>query len=70
MDIQIRSISTQDVKIAQRALETIGFKTIKEGDAVDAYWVDMTVPKKFDHGECTVKLGVEGEEKEVDITWP
>ncbi len=70
MNIEIRSTLTTDVKIAQRALETIGFKTVKEGDAVDAYWVDMTVPEKFAHGECTVKLGVEGEKKEVHLEWP
>ena len=69
MNIEIRSVSTQDVKIAQRALETIGFKTVKEGDCVEAYWVELTVPKKFAHGECTVILGVEEFAREVDIKW-
>jgi len=45
--IHIRSIITEDVKIAQKALESIGFKTIKEGDASDAYWIDMSVPDKY-----------------------
>lgn len=69
MKIEIRSTSTQDVKIAQRALETIGFKTVTEGDSVEAYWVEMTVPKKFAHGECTVKLGIEENAREVDLKW-
>lgn len=72
MEITIRSVSTEDVKIAQIALETIGFKTIKEGDAVDAYWVTMSVPEnsKFSHGECNVKLkhGLKKEE-EMTIRW-
>ncbi len=51
MEIQIRSVSTQDVKIVQRALETIGFKTMREGDCAEAYWVNMTVPEKFAHRE-------------------
>lgn len=69
MNIEIRSISTQDVKIAQRALESIGFKTIKEGDAVDAYWVDMSVPEKFAHGECKVTLKCGDKEDDVTIRW-
>lgn len=58
MDIVIRSVSTVDVKIAQRALEKIGFKTVTEGDAIDAYWVRLSVPEnsEFSHGECTVML--------------
>src|SRR3990167_478081 len=55
MNIEIRSVSTQDVKIAQRALETVGFMTVKEGDCVEAYWVELSVPEKFAHGECKVK---------------
>ena len=69
MNIEIRSVSTQDVKIAQRALETIGFKTVKEGDCVEAYWVELKVPKKFAHGECTVTLGIEESAREVDLKW-
>jgi hypothetical protein len=70
MNIQIRSISTKDVKIAQVALESIGFVTTREGDAVDAYWVEMSVPEKFAHGECKVTLlyGVK-ENEEVTIKW-
>jgi hypothetical protein len=70
MNIQIRSVSTKDVKIAQRALETIGFKTVKEGDAVDAYWAEMSVPEKFAHGKCNVTLlyGVK-ENEDVTIRW-
>lgn len=70
MNIEIRSVSTKDVKIAQRALESIGFKTVKEGDCVEAYWVEMSVPETFAHGECKVKLSAGMlEEKEVEIKW-
>lgn len=60
MNIEIRSVSTQDVKIAQKALESIGFKTIKEGDCCEAYWVDLEVPEKYQHIDCVVKEGVPG----------
>lgn len=70
MNITIRSVSTHHVKIAQKALETIGFQTVKEGDCIEAYWVELSVPEKFAHGECKVKLSAGMiEEKEVDITW-
>lgn len=70
MNIEIRSTITHDVKIAQAALETIGFKTLKEGDAIDAYWVEMTVPEIFAHGKCKVVIGVEGiNQKEVELKW-
>ncbi len=49
MNIEIRSVSTQDVKVAQKVLESIGFKTIKEGDCCEAYWVDLEVPEKYQH---------------------
>lgn len=67
--ITIRSVSTQDVKIAQRALETVGFETMREGDAVDAYWVELSVPKKFSHGECVVSLGIDEQKRDVTIIW-
>lgn len=70
MNITIRSVSTQDVKIAQRALETIGFQTVQEGDCIDAYTVELSVPEEFAHGECRVKLSAGMlEEKEVEIKW-
>ena len=55
-EIEIRSISTADVKIAQQALESIGFSIIEEGDCVEAYWVRMYVPPEFSQGKCVVKL--------------
>ena len=68
--IEIRSVSTEDVKIAQKALETVGFKTIEEGDAVDAYWVRLSVSEKFSQGECTVRLKAGLlEEKDTVIKW-
>jgi len=45
--IEIRAISTRDVKIAQAGLEKIGFKTVSEGDAIDAYWVEMSAPEEY-----------------------
>ena len=45
--ITIRSTSTEDVKIAQKALETIGFITVKEYDTVESYNVEMSVPDKY-----------------------
>lgn len=68
--IEIRSVSTEDVKIAQKGLETIGFKTIEEGDAIDAYWVRLYVPEKFSQGECIVRLKAGLlEEKDTEIKW-
>ena len=68
--IEIRSVSTEDVKIAQKALEMVRFKTIEEGDAIDAYWVRLSVPEKFSHGECTVRLRAGLlEEKDTIIKW-
>jgi len=54
MNIHIRSISTQDIKVAQKALELIGFETIDEGDSSDAYWIHLKVPEKYQHITCTV----------------
>lgn len=69
-EIEIRSVSTSDVKLAQKALETIGFRTIEEGDAVDAYWVRLSVPEKFSKGKCVVRLKVGMlEEKDTLIEW-
>lgn len=48
-EIEIRSISTEDVKIAQKALETIGFKTIEEGNCAEEYRIKLSVPEKFSH---------------------
>jgi len=45
--IIIRSTSTTDVKIAQKALESIGFKTIKEFDTVQSYNIELNVPNKY-----------------------
>lgn len=45
-EIIIRSTSTNDVKIAQKALENIGFKTIKEFDNVEAYNIILSVPSE------------------------
>jgi len=53
--ISIRSTSTEDVKIAQKALESIGFKTVKEGDCCEAYWVDMEVPEEHAHIDVVVQ---------------
>lgn len=54
--IEIRSIITNDVKIAQKALETIGFKTKDEGDSIDAYWVKLFAPYKYDVDRNETKL--------------
>lgn len=68
--IEIRSVSTEDVKIAQKGLETIGFKIVEEGDAIDTYWVKLSVPKKFSEGECVVRLKAGlSEEKDTVIKW-
>ena len=68
--IEIRSISTEDVKIAQKGLEMVGFKTVEEGDAIDAYWVRLSVPEKFSQGECIVRLKTGLlEEKDTVIKW-
>lgn len=67
MYIEIRSILVQDVKIAQIALESVGFQTVKEGDAVDTYYVEMSVPEKFAHGECKVTVLYRMKENE-DVT--
>jgi len=45
--IIIRSVSTTDVKIAQKALESIGFKTIKEFDTAQSYNIELNVPNKY-----------------------
>lgn len=66
-EIEIRSVSTEDVKIAQKALEMIGFKTVEEGDCIDAYWVRLSVPEKFSRGECMVRLHLQ--EKDTVIKW-
>lgn len=68
--IEIRSVSTADVKIAQKALKTVGFQTVEEGDAIDAYWVKLSVPERFSQGECMVKLKAGLlEEKDIEIKW-
>ena len=64
-NIHLRAISTEDVKIAQKALESIGFKTTSEGDAVDAYWVDMCVPEEYSHIDCVVKEGYDLKERRI-----
>lgn len=54
--IEIRAISTRDVKIAQAGLEKAGFKTVSEGDAIDAYWVEMSAPKEYSRMNFEVDL--------------
>lgn len=56
--ITIRSVSTEDVLIAQAALEKLGFKTLHEMDVVDAYVVIMSVPEEHAHIEKEVTLNV------------
>lgn len=56
--IHIRAISTRDVKVVQKALETIGFKTVKEGDAVDAYWVEMEIPVAYEYENMKFKVNL------------
>ena len=53
--IIIKSVSTEDVKIAQKALETIGFKTIKEEDNYEAYWIKLEVPEQYSHIDVVVE---------------
>ncbi len=75
-EIEIRSVSTVDVKIAQKALEKIGFKMFDEGDCIEVYWVRMTVPEEFSHGKSTIRTnpdmnirGNESKECGQEIEW-
>lgn len=54
--IEIRAISTRDIKIAQAGLEKVGFKTIAEGDVMDAYWVEMSAPDEYSEMKFEVDL--------------
>lgn len=55
----------EDVKIAQKALKLIGFKTLNEEDAVDAYWIEFRVPEKYQHIDCVVKEGYSLKERRI-----
>ena len=54
MNISLRSTSTEDIKITQKALESIGFKIIREGDNCEAYYIELKVPEKYQHITCVV----------------
>ncbi len=64
MEIVIRSTFTKDVKIAQKALENIGFITLKEEDYYETYWVKMEVPEKYAHIDVNIK-DMKGKERRI-----
>ena len=47
--LTLRGVSTDDALIAQAALETLGFKTLREFDTSEAYIIEMEVPEKYAH---------------------
>ena len=63
--ITLRGVSTEDALIAQAALETLGFKTVREFDSIEAYIVQMLVPEKYAHIIKEVEMidGFEGTKK-------